>query len=251
MKGPKNYVIRPCRTINELAACVALQKTVWGYADYEVYPLRLFITLGRIGGHVIGAFTATDELVGFVASLPAWREEARYYYSLSLGVSPAHENRGLGLALKLKQRAAALRAKITRIEWTFDPLRAKNAFFNMVRLGAVVGRYSTDHYGPVESRLQQGLPSDRLVCEWWLSHPRVRRALQGRSPRPARKTPAAEVVFPADFQSLAESEPEEARALQAALRVKLQGYFSSGLVITDVIRGQDSARYVLDRREEV
>ena len=99
--------------------------------------------------------------------------------------------------------------------------------------------------------MQQGLPSDRLVCEWWLSHPRVRRALRSRPPRSARKTPAAEVGFPADFQSLAESQPEEARALQAALRVKLQGYFSSGLVITDVIRGQDSARYVLDRLEDV
>jgi predicted GNAT superfamily acetyltransferase len=71
MKGPQNYIIRPCRTIKELAGCVALQKTVWGYADYEVYPLRLFVTLGRIGGHVIGAFTARGELVGFVASIPA------------------------------------------------------------------------------------------------------------------------------------------------------------------------------------
>jgi predicted GNAT superfamily acetyltransferase len=251
MKGPQNYIIRPCGTIKELAGCVALQKTVWGYADYEVYPLRLFVTLGRIGGHVIGAFTATGELVGFVASIPAWHKGARYYHSLSLGVLPAHENRGVGRALKLKQRAEALRSRITRIEWTFDPLAAKNAFFNIVRLGGVVGRYSPDHYGPVESRLQQGLPSDRLVCEWWLSHPRVRRALRGRSPRPAGTTPAAEAVFPADFRSLAGSQPEEARALQAALRAKLQAYFSRGLLITDVIRGPDSARYVLDRRREV
>ena len=251
MKSPQSYTIRPCRTIKELAGCVALQKTIWGYADYEVYPLRLFVTLGRIGGHVIGAFTATGELAGFVASMPAWHEGVRYYHSLSLGVSSAHENRGLGLALKLKQRAEALRARITRIEWTFDPLRAKNAFFNIVRLGGVAWRYSPDHYGPVESRLQQGLPSDRLVCEWWLSHPRVQRALRGRSPRPASRTPVSEVVLPADFQSLAESRPEEARALQAALRVKLQHHFSRGLLITDVIRGQDSARYVLDRLEEV
>ena len=251
MKGPKNYTIRPCRTIKELAGCVALQKTVWGYADYEVYPLRLFVTLGRIGGHVIGAFTAAGELVGFAASMPAWREGVQYYHSLSLGVSPAHENRGVGRALKLRQRAEALRSRITRMEWTFDPLAAKNAFFNIVRLGGVVGRYSPDHYGPVESRLQQGLPSDRLVCEWWLSHPRVRRALRGRPPRPASRTPVAEVVFPAHFSSLAESRPEEARAQQAALRVKLQRHFSRGLLITGVIRGQDSARYVLDRWEDV
>jgi predicted GNAT superfamily acetyltransferase len=251
MKSPHNYTIRRCRTIEELAACVALQKAVWGYADYEVYPLRLFITLGHIGGHVFGAFSAQGELVGFVASMPAWRDGARYYYSLSLGVSPGHENRGLGLALKLNQRAAALRSRIARIEWTFDPLRAKNAFFNIVRLGAVALRYSTDHYGPVESRLQQGLPSDRLVCEWWLRHPRVRRALQGKSARPASLTPVAEVVCPTDFQLLAESRPEEARALQADLRVKFQRHFSRGLLITNVIRGQHSARYVLDRLQDV
>ncbi len=108
-----------------------------------------------------------------------------------------------------------------------------------------------DHYGPVESRLQQGLPSDRLVCEWWLTHPRVRCALRGKPPRPARKTPVTEVVFPADFQSLAEAQPEEARALQAALRVKLQRQFSRGLVITDVIREQNSTRYVLERLEDL
>jgi predicted GNAT superfamily acetyltransferase len=180
------------------------------------------VTLGHIGGHVIGAFSAAGELVGFVASMPAWREGARYFYSLSLGVLPQHENQGLGRALKLKQREEALRAKIGRIEWTFDPLRAKNAFFNIVRLGGVVRRYSPDHYGPVASRLQQGLPSDRLVCEWWLTHPRVRCALRGRLPRPARKRPAAEVIFPADFQSLAETRYQEARTLQADLREKLQ-----------------------------
>ncbi len=251
MKEPQNYTIRPCRTIAELASCIALQKVIWGYADYEVYPLRLFVNLGHIGGHVIGAFTASGELVGFVASMPAWREGMRYYHSLSLGVLPEHENRGLGRALKLKQRDEALRAKIGRIEWTFDPLRTKNAFFNIVRLGGVVRRYSPDHYGPVESRLQQGLPSDRLVCEWWLTHPRVRCALRGQPPRPARTTPVAEVVFPADFQSLAESRPEEARALQAALRAKLQRHFARDLVITDLVREENSARYVLDRLQDV
>jgi len=251
MKQPQGYTIRPCRTIAELASCVALQKAIWGYADYEVYPTRLFVNLVHIGGQVIGAFTATEQLVGFVASMPAWREGARYYHSLSLGVLPEHENRGLGRALKLKQRDEALRVKIRRIEWTFDPLRTKNAFFNIGRLGGLVRRYSPDHYGPVESRLQQGLPSDRLVCEWWLAHPRVRRALGGLPPRLVGKTPVAKVVFPADFQSLAESQPEEARALQAALRKRLQRHFARGLAITDVVRERNSTRYVLDRLEEV
>ena len=188
-----SYVIRPCETLDELGACVTLQKQIWGYADHEVYPLRLFVTLTQIGGRVLGAFTAQGELVGFVASMPAWHGRRRYYHSLSMGVLPAHENRGLGRALKLEQRKAALRAGIDSIEWTYDPLRAKNAFFNIQRLGAIARRYLPDHYGRVQSRLQQDLPSDRLVAEWWLKSPRVKRALAGKAPRAAKHKPAAEV----------------------------------------------------------
>lgn len=183
--------------------------------------------------------------------MPAWRDGVPYYHSLSLGVMPAHENRGLGRALKLKQRQEALRARIDRIEWTFDPLRVKNAFFNIVRLGGIVRRYLPDHYGPVESRLQEGLPSDRLICEWWLKHWRVQRALGGLPPRPAGNAPAAGVEIPTDIHRLAESQPEEARSLQAAVRAKLRRHFSRGLVITDVVRKENSARYVLERLKDL
>ncbi len=241
-----NYGIRPCQTLRELSSCVILQKQIWGYADREVYPLRLFVTLGKIGGHVLGAFTQDDALVGFVAAMPAWHDGKRYYHSLSLGVLPGYENQGLGRALKLKQREMALQANVTRIEWTFDPMRAKNAFFNIVRLGAIARRYLPDHYGTVESRLQQGLPSDRLVCEWWLRTQRVRRALQGKPLRPAEKKPAAEVTIPIDFKSLVETNLTEARALQLAVREKLQKHFARGLVITGFVRDENSARYILD-----
>src|ERR1043165_5996009 len=134
MKDGSEYAIRPCGTREELAACVELQRAIWGYAEHEVYPLRLFLTLTRIGGQVLGAFTRDRSLVGFVTSMPAWHEGRRYYHSLSLGVLPGHDNKGLGRALKLKQREEALRAGIDRIEWTYDPLQAKNAFFNIERL---------------------------------------------------------------------------------------------------------------------
>jgi len=146
-----NYVIRRCQTREELATCVTLQKGIWDYADLEDYPLRLFVNLDKIGGHVLGAFAPGGRLVGFVASMPAWQAGERYYHPLSLGVLPAHENRGVGRALKLGQRRRALRAGIGLIEWTFDPLRAKNAFFNIVRLGVVCRRYLADYYGRVES----------------------------------------------------------------------------------------------------
>ena len=245
-----NYVIRPCATRQELAACVTLQKQIWGYSDLEVYPLRLFVNLGHIGGHVLAAFTPGGRAVGFVASMPAWRDGRNYYHSLSLGVLPEHENRGLGRALKLEQRRLALRAGIDRIEWTFDPLRAKNAFFNIVRLGAVCRRYVADHYGAVGSRFQQGLPSDRLVAEWWLRSSRVCRALGGRPPRSPRRKPAAKVMIPADIGAFMKTHAEEARAAQCRVREQLAGYFARNLAITGFALADAAAKYLLDPYED-
>ena len=242
-----NCSIRICHRIEEFEACVELQKRIWGYAEGESYAARLFVNLSHIGGHVLGAFTVGGELVGFVAAMPAWRDGVRYYHSLSLGVAAGHENLGLGRALKFRQREEALAAGIERIEWTFDPMRAKNAFFNLVRLGAVARRYRPDYYGRLKSKLQQGLPTDRLICEWWLKSERVARATRGEPAREPGATPAAaEVAIPTHFRPLAESDPEQARDLQLATRGKLIGAFAQGLVATGFTRGEHDSRYLLD-----
>lgn len=248
-KHRMNYEIRPCRSLHELAACVTLQRRIWGYAEYEVYPMRLFVNLPKIGGHVLVALSPAGKPVGFVASMPAWHGRQRYYHSLSLGVLRAHENRGLGRALKLAQRQASLRAGIECIEWTFDPLKGKNAYLNLVRLGALARRYLPDHYGTVRSRLQQGLPSDRLVAEWWLKSPRVKRALAGKPPRAPRMKPAATVEIPADIERLAERKPSQAGAIQRRVRAELLKHFARGLVITGLEQDKTVFRYLLDRYE--
>ena len=245
-----NYTIRPCETLKELAALVKIQREIWGYAEHEVYPLRLFVTLRKIGGQVLGAFTPRGALVGFVASLPAWHGAKRYYHSLSLGVLRAHENRGLGRALKMAQRREALRSGIGLIEWTFDPLRAKNAFLNIVRLGAIARCYQPDYYGEVESRFQRGLPSDRLIAEWHLSSARVKRAMAGKSPRPGKAEPAATLEIPADIDGLRQSNPAEARRCQLAVRKQLEELLAQKLAITGFEYDVRSARYILDPYED-
>jgi predicted GNAT superfamily acetyltransferase len=253
------YTVRPCRNIGEIEACVRLQQQIWGYADYELYPSRLFVNLTHIGGQVIGAFCSAGrgrsaELVGFVSAMPAWRDGKRYLHSLSLGVAAGHENQGLGRTLKIAQRELALQAGIRWIEWTFDPLRAKNAFFNIVRLGAITRRYRPDYYGRVQSRLQQGLPSDRLVCEWWLKSARARAALA----RSAHSNPAPVVSLwprpkgqqvieiPLDFGTLAEQAPESAHDLQRSVRRKFEDCFRRGLAVTGFERGEGVGRYLLE-----
>jgi predicted GNAT superfamily acetyltransferase len=249
-RSPLKYTIRPCRKLEELAVLVKVQREIWGYAEHELYPLRLFVTLGRIGGQALGAFTPQGSLVGFVASLPAWHGTERYYHSLSLGVLRAHENRGLGRALKMAQRREALRAGIDLIEWTFDPLRAKNAYLNIVRLGAIARFYRPDYYGQVESKLQKGLASDRLIVEWRLRSTRVKRAMAGKLPRGSKEKPAAVVEIPANIDRMRQSNPCEARQRQLAVRRQLQESFAHKLVITGFEYEGKSARYLLDPYED-
>lgn len=241
-----NYTIRPCNAVEEFSKCTSLQREIWGYSNHEVYPARMLLNVPRIGGHVLGAFTSNGLMAGFVVSIPAWRKERRFYYSLLLGVLPEHENRGLGRTLKIAQRKASLRAGIEYIEWTFDPLRAKNAYFNIVCLGAIARRYCPDYYGLVRSRLQRRLPSDRLIAEWLLRSPRVNKALAGKDPRPVRKHASAEIAIPLDLDTLVSKRSARAREWQSSVRASLQDCFSRELVITGFERTNTKAFYLLD-----
>jgi len=176
-------VVRPCRGLDEVRACVALQKEVWNISDAELVPLRLFVVAEKIGGQVMGAFRG-KELVGFAMALPGLRGSRAYLHSQMLAVREQYRNHGLGKRLKLCQRDDALARGLELMEWTFDPLEIKNSYLNLERLGAIARRYSRNQYGPTSSPLQGGLPSDRLVAEWWLKSPRVETLLQtGARPR--------------------------------------------------------------------
>jgi predicted GNAT superfamily acetyltransferase len=167
-----SIVIRKCQGLDEIRACVALQKEVWSFSDSDLVPLRIFVVAEKIGGQVIGGF-AGRELVGFAMAIPGFRAGHAYLHSQMLAVRKEHRNTGLGRRLKLFQRDDALARGIELIEWTFDPLEIKNAYLNIERLGAIARRYYVNQYGVTSSPLQAGLPTDRLVAEWWLGSKRV------------------------------------------------------------------------------
>ncbi len=164
--------VRMCEGLDELSACVALQKEVWNFSDYDLIPLRLFVVAEKIGGQVIGAFEGKT-LIGFVLSIPGARAGNPYLHSHMLAVRQSYRNVGIGRRLKLFQREDALRHGFELIEWTFDPLEIKNAWLNLEKLGAIARRYNVNQYGASSSPLQGGLPTDRLVAEWWLRSRRV------------------------------------------------------------------------------
>jgi predicted GNAT superfamily acetyltransferase len=242
--------IRACEGFEELEACVQLQIEIWGYDKADVIPRRAFLVAQKIGGQVIGAFDAespgaagsggAESLVGFALSLPGVKtggsEPRAYLHSHMLAVKNAYRNRGLGAQLKREQRNDALSRGIRRMEWTFDPLEIKNAFLNIHRLGATVCRYLVDFYGVSSSRLQGGLPTDRLLAEWQLDSPRVHRILEGG---PVVKQVIEErIQVPASIYQWKASEADRERALAVQLenRRKFQYAFSRGLAVLDFSR---------------
>ena len=176
-----SIVIRKCHDLDELRACVALQKEVWNFSDADLVPLRMFVVAEKVGGQVIAAF-AENEMVGFALSVPGFRAGHSYLHSHMLAVRKQYQNAGLGRRLKLLQREDALARGFDLIEWTFDPLEIKNAYLNIAKLGAIARRYTMNQYGLSSSPLQGGLPTDRMVAEWWLRSKRVETLLQAGKP---------------------------------------------------------------------
>lgn len=241
--------IRSCSGFEELDACVRLQIETWGYDKTDVIPRKIFLVAQKIGGQVIGAFDSEipalpHSLVGFAMSLPGIKNSAGtqpqpYLHSHMLAVREGYRNRGLGVRLKREQRREALSRGIRLMEWTFDPLEIKNAYLNIHRLGAVASRYLVDFYGVSSSRLQGGLPTDRLVAEWRLDSPRVQAVLDGRPPASQGATEIkVSIRVPAAIYEWKSSEADRKRALAVQLenRDRFQAAFSRGLAVVGFVR---------------
>ena len=235
--------IRPLRQFEEFAEAVRLQQIIWGFGDFEMLPLRSFVVYGKIGGQLFGAYDG-DEMVAFCIAVPGIKPGPRpYLHSHMLGVLPAYQNTGIGRRVKLRQREEALERGIELIEWTFDPLELKNAFFNLERLGAVVRRYSENQYGVTASPLHGGLPTDRCIAEWWIDSPRVRAVLAGEA---VARRAEERIVFPADIARIRSDEPGRAREIQKTNGEKFQRAFERGLAVTGFERSEAEGIYLLE-----
>ena len=211
--------IRTCHAVGEFRQVLALQKEVWGFEDAELVPVRMFVVGEKIGGHVIGAFNG-QQLVAFAFGLPGMRDGHPYIHSHMLAVREELRNTGLGRAMKLFQRELVMRQGFTLMEWTFDPLEIKNAYFNLERLGAIARRYVVNQYGITGSPLQGGLPSDRLVAEWWLNSDRVLSTLE-HGHRPTANI-GARIEVPAEIYAWKAAPETRTRAAEVQNRIREQ-----------------------------
>lgn len=238
--------IHQLEKLEEFAQIVRLQQEIWGFQDVELLPLRLFIVAGKIGGLVLGAYDEA-KLVAFCICIPGLKPAGKpYLYSQMLGVLPPYRNSGLGRSMKLKQREYAIASGVDLIEWTFDPLELKNAFFNIERLGAVVRRYVPNQYGTTSSHLHGGIPTDRLVAEWWIQSSRVesRSAESGTASRPSAPV-QARISVPANIADIRQHEAREAREIQGAIAEQFDTHFAAGLTVIGFEKTDQAGTYLL------
>lgn len=245
-----SFEIRLVRSHDEFAACEAMSRDVWGAAERNVVPRELLLTIQLNGGLVHGAFLPDGQLVGFCFGFAGMRNGRLRLCSHQLGVKPEYRGTGVGIALKLAQKADALRLSYELVTWTFDPLEARNAYINLHRLGCIARTYDRNHYGPMEDELNRGLPSDRFEVEWWLrrttpavvaSEPVVMlRRGDGGDPvrtaaRPEPDRPAL-IEVPTDFQALKRGSMDLARRWRLESRAAIEAALASGLVAVDFRR---------------
>ncbi|MEO7085383.1 MAG: hypothetical protein ABI442_22755 [Gemmatimonadaceae bacterium] len=251
--------IRELTTNEDCRVAVDLQREIWGFDIGDIVPASLFHIVSFVGGLGAGAFDANDRMLGFVFGVTGIRDGVLSHWSHMLGVRDEARNSGVGRMLKEFQRATLGGLGIERIYWTFDPLQAKNAYFNLNRLGAQIDQYVLDMYGNTGSPLHLGLPTDRLI---------VRTSAAARDDAPPRFDshdalpiltsfpqggdvllgeriawpPVVLIEIPADIMSVAQRSLDDARTWRVSVRQHFESLRGRGYGVNGVHRDAGSGR---------
>lgn len=264
--GGASVQIRPLTSVEDGHACVELQRHVWGWDQADVVPATLLHVVEYVGGLAAGAFDQHDTLLGFVFGISGVRDGQLAHWSHMLGVRETARNMGVGRVLKEYQRDVLAARGITRIYWSFDPLMAKNAYFNLNRLGATVVDYVPDMYGTTDSPLHYGLATDRIVvCLETNARPRVPLSLPTQNLAPIltafprvrdvtmstddRTPETALIEIPANVLEVMSRSRAIAHTWRLTVREHFQWALSRGYVIAGVQVNAADGRffYVLNR----
>jgi predicted GNAT superfamily acetyltransferase len=256
--------LAPMEGMADAEKVATVVEALWGPGQL---PANLVRALDHAGTVILGA-EAGGEMVGTVLGFPGL-DEGLHMHSHILGVLPKWQARGVGYALKLGQRAACLDEGIGEVRWTYDPLVARNAWFNLMKLGVVATRLFTGFYGEMDDSINAGDRSDRFEVRWRLDSARVSRVLRGESREPARgpvlleaegeadapgpreagaaPEPGAQIQVPRDYHGLRSVDPGLGRAWREASGRAFAACFEAGLVAGSVSR---DGRYVFEPASE-
>ena len=273
-----DYVIRDLQNYDEMVALRHLQQQIWGLDDPNIglYP-PLLTSVVRNGGLVLGAFNAdSEEIIAFLFSyLGRTSDGPLKMCSQTMGVHKAWRGHGIAEALKQTQRERTRAAGLPLITWTYDPLEAPNAYLNLHKLRAIARTYWPDFYGENFGTLNQGLPTDRLIVEWWVEGVRLDDdrevdwdmfdespaifEIMGRGSRRhvvranlALDTETVLLEIPENIHPIKSENIELALDWRMKVRKAFETYFGRGYIATDLIStkersGERRNRYLLQR----
>lgn len=260
--------IREIYTIQELEKVQKLEVAVW-----ETHPVPIHQTLTAIknGGIMVGAFIG-EKLIGFSYGFAGFKNGKAHLTSHMMAISDEYRVKGIGEALKQKQRELAIERGYDKIVWTYDPLETRNAYLNLTKLNAICDTYIENCYGEMEDGLNRGLPSDRFEVAWYIKST----YLEGKQhidtsnalPIVAYKMngfnwPVLEefdlqrafiedsyvLPVPQNFQALKASDPKLALDWRFKTRTIIQKLFSQGYAAIRLEKGKDVHRYVFVKKE--
>ncbi|MDN3496962.1 hypothetical protein QL996_13555 [Planococcus sp. APC 4015] len=214
------FEIRPLDSIGDVFTASAVLAEVWG-GDKSGMPPNLLQALAHSGNYAVGLWDDGRMVGASVAFFAA--PAARSMHSHITGVLPGRQSKGLGRLLKQHQREWAFARDVGHITWTFDPLVARNAHFNLRTLGTRATEYLVDHYGPMDDGVNRGDESDRIMVSWALAAPGV--------PTPSDDQVVATVAVPHDIEGLRRTAPADAAGWRVRVRDALLGHLADGLVI--------------------
>jgi predicted GNAT superfamily acetyltransferase len=243
-------VVRPLVEMDELTGAAHLLAGIWGYPqDQGPVTPEMLRALAHSGNYVAGAWS-DGELIGASAGFLGRHAEGAdlHLHSHISGVAVEHQGSRVGYAIKQHQREWAIERAITTIEWTFDPLVRRNAYFNLAKLGAMVVGYEVDFYGPMRDAINAGEETDRAVVRWDLA-PSARTVADDsdaavilradESGRPVADAGTSAVLrawIPEDNLALRQRDPALARGWRQALRETFGAALQRGYVASDMTR---------------
>ena len=260
---PDAVTIRRPRNPADYFACQDAQRRAWGLVDEGyVVPIATMVGADRHGGLVLGAFRDDGTAVGLSFGFLGRIEGALGLYSQLTGVVPEYQGRGLGRRLKQRQFDFAVAEGLSCVAWSFDPLQASNARFNLDVLGATASEYVADMYGPRTDALNAGVPTDRLIAVWRADPPPrpeppndpmaalpflVETAPHPDGPPAVRpidpEAPLALLEIPGAFNALRSSDPEAANRWRLAVREGFAAAFADGYRAIGLIRSDEAGSF--------
>jgi len=278
-------VIKICQTNSAFRDVQFLHKTIWGLDDLEITPTHIYLAATHAGGKILCAY-ADEKPVGYVFGFVGAEDKGTpYFYSHNLGVLPKWRNRGIAFSLKTRLREVLLADGFSDVKWTYEPLDSKNAYAYIGKLGGVSNTYYREYYGEMEDDINRGLPSDRLVVDWFIDSKHVSRKINRESPKSSlgnidndtllnsvqvdenlpkpvdRKLNLKELLLagknqfyleiPSNFHTLKEVSPALVLEWRLHVRQLMEACFAHDLCITDVMYEAHRFLYILQPMETV